>query len=149
MRGNDVSKKNNVDMSFGMGLGVFFIVLGGLLFYYYPNSYLRIIWVLIFTFGFFGIASEFEKIKMRSSYKLSFGFCFLILAFWGYEYFNFIFIFFIALSSGVFFSALAEFLSVFDREYKEKYKSEKLEGVLSVVGSICSIVGLIIALMTL
>lgn len=144
-----MSKKSNTDVSFGLGLGVFFIVLGSLLFYYYPNGYLRIIWAFIFTFGFFGIAFEFEKIKMRSSYKLSFGFCFLILAFWGYEYINFIFIFFIAMSSGVFFSALAEFLSDFDREYKEKDKSGRLEGVLSVVGSICSVIGLIIALMTL
>lgn len=141
--------KVNDDSFFAMGIGVFFIIVGVLSFYYYPNDFARIVFSIIFAIGFFGIAIEFEKIGMKSSYKLSFGFCFLVLAYWGYEYNHFIFIFFIAISVAVFFTALAEFLYKFDRENKKKYKAKNLEGTLSVIGSICSVVGLIIALLNL
>ena len=146
MNNNEVDTKENV--SFGFGLGVVFIVASILTFYYYPFLIIRIICALLVFIGFFGIGNEFEKINLRTPYKISLGFSCIILAFWGGEYFSWIFIIFISLSSGVFFSALAEYLMTRGKSKKKNDKGvTEIEGILSIIGSLCSVVGFIIPLL--
>jgi len=145
---NEVDTKENV--SFGFGLGVVFIVASILTFYFYPGLIIRMICALFVSIGFLGIGSEFEKIELRTPYKISLGFSCLILAFWGGEYFSWIFIIFISFASGIFFSALAEYLMTRGKSKKNTDKGvTEIEGVLSIVGSLCSIIGFIVALLNL
>lgn len=145
---NEVDTKENV--SFGFGLGVVFIVASILTFYFYPGLITRMICALFVFIGFFGIGNEFEKIELRTPYKVSLSFSCLILAFWGGEYFSWIFIIFISFSSGIFFSALAEYLIIRGKSKKKTDKGvTEIEGVLSIIGSLCSIIGFIVALLNL
>lgn len=135
--------------SFSFGLGVSFIVAGILFYNFYSDLIIRIPSALAVFIGFYGVGLEFEKINMRGPYKLSFGFYFLIFAYWSFEYFNWLFILGISISSGIFFSALAEYLIMLSKNNSKTKKNSKFEGILSVIGSLSSIIGFIIALMML
>ncbi|MCD3220963.1 hypothetical protein GP484_13915 [Mammaliicoccus sciuri] len=145
--------KKEVDatnVSFGFGLGVVFIVASILTFYFYSDLILRIFCAFFVLIGFFGIGTEFEKLNMRGPYKMAIGFSFIILAFWGWEYYSWLFIIGISLSSGIFFSALAEYLMTSGKSEKKTNKGvTKIEGVLSIIGSLCSIISFIIPFLIL
>lgn len=138
--------------SFGFGLGIVFIVASVLTFYSYPYLWIRIVCAFFIVFGFFGIGFEFQNFKMRGPYKISMGFSFIVLAFWSKEYFFPLFIMFVSISTGIFFSALVEYL--FRRKTVNRAKEihnkgiVEIEGALSVVGSVLSIMASISGLIT-
>lgn len=150
MGNNKESKSEN--SSFAFGFGIVLIVASILTFYSYSFLVVRIGCAFLVFFGFFGIGYEFENIKMRGPYKMSIGFALIILGFWSKDYSLPLFIIFISISIGIFFSALIEYLLKRRSSDNIKEKHNKgvleIEGILSVIGSILSIMASISGLIT-
>lgn len=109
------------------------------------NNIIRIIAVAFFTFGFIGLGFELQNLRLRAQYILVSGFPFLLISIMYREYI-WIFIIFMSLSMSIFFSSLVEFLLNF-RNKKDNINL-KIEGIISIIGSLLTIISSILSIMT-
>lgn len=109
------------------------------------NNIIRIIAVAFFTFGFIGLGFELQNLRLRAQYILVSGFPFLLISIMYREYI-WVFIIFMSLSMSIFFSSLVEFLLNF-RNKKDNINL-KIEGIISIIGSLLTIISSILSIMT-
>ncbi|HFE5570889.1 hypothetical protein ACQ2GJ_12680 [Staphylococcus cohnii] len=109
------------------------------------NNIIRIIAVAFFTFGFIGLGFELQNLGLRAQYILVSGFPFLLISIMYREYI-WVFIIFMSLSMSIFFSSLVEFLLNF-RNKKDNINL-KIEGIISIIGSLLTIISSILSIMT-
>lgn len=109
------------------------------------NNIIKIIAVAFFTFGFIGLGFELQNLRLRAQYILVSGFPFLLISIMYREYI-WVFIIFMSLSMSIFFSSLVEFLLNF-RNKKDNINL-KIEGIISIIGSLLTIISSILSIMT-
>lgn len=109
------------------------------------NNIIRIIAVAFFTFGFIGLGFELQNLRLRAQYILVSGFPFLLISIMYREYI-WVFIIFMSLSMSIFFLSLVEFLLNF-RNKKDNINL-KIEGIISIIGSLLTIISSILSIMT-
>lgn len=109
------------------------------------NNIIRIIAVAFFTFGFIGLGFELQNLRLRTQYILVSGFPFLLISIMYREYI-WVFIIFMSLSMSIFFLSLVEFLLNF-RNKKDNINL-KIEGIISIIGSLLTIISSILSIMT-
>lgn len=109
------------------------------------NNIIRIIAVAFFTFGFIGLGFELQNLGLRAQYILVSGSPFLLISIMYREYI-WVFIIFMSLSMSIFFSSLVEFLLNF-RNKKDNINL-KIEGIISIIGSLLTIISSILSIMT-
>lgn len=109
------------------------------------NNIIRIIAVAFFTFGFIGLGFELQNLRLRAQYILVSGFPFLLISIMYREYI-WVSIIFMSLSMSIFFSSLVEFLLNF-RNKKDNINL-KIEGIISIIGSLLTIISSILSIMT-
>ncbi|HAY6479640.1 TPA: hypothetical protein JOX81_002749 [Staphylococcus aureus] len=109
------------------------------------NNIIRIIAVAFFTFGFIGLGFELQNLRLRAQYILVSGFPFLLISIMYREYI-WVFIIFMSLSMPIFFLSLVEFLLNF-RNKKDNINL-KIEGIISIIGSLLTIISSILSIMT-
>ena len=135
-----IKDEEKSDVSKSFGIGVFLVVFGLLMAFLHEGLIVMIIGCVIFSFGFFGIGFELEKLGLRSPYILVSGFPFLIIAFIARENFWF-FTIFMSAASAIFFTALVE--TILNYTQGKINNVLKVEGLLSVIGSLSSTISLI------
>lgn len=109
------------------------------------NNIIRIIAVAFFTFGFIGLGFELQNLRLRAQYILVSGFPFLLISIMYREYI-WVFIIFMSLSMPIFFLSLVEFLLNF-RNKKDNINL-KIEGIISIICSLLTIISSILSIMT-
>ena len=109
------------------------------------NNIIKIIAVAFFTFGFIGLGFELQNLRLRAQHILVSGFPFLLISIMYREYI-WVFIIFMSLSMSIFFSSLVEFLLNF-RNKKDNINL-KIEGIISIIGSLLTIISSILSIMT-